>query len=177
MVFYAFVFVISIGIVAAGLSFFPAYRNFFKARQLAAIESSVEFDLKNIQKAELAFHTVHGRYTTDLLILGVIPKVALYKFGFVASSAPVPAGVEKEDPARKDYDEVRKAGVEIQYSPVTKLDQIAIHDLIRFCPDCTATQDRFKIMAVADLPGASRDASHLDIWTIDERGVVVHSAQ
>jgi hypothetical protein len=169
--------------VAAGLLLImimavPAWTDFMKERQTRALTQAVFVDLKMMADKQAAFHQVYGFYTTDLNAIGVTPKMVIYKVGFVKASThefELHADKARElnlDPGVKDLDLLKKAipKLKMEYSPLTRLDAIDISSLASHCPDCTATATGFKAMAAANL---DEDAD-LDIWTIDEKGQMVH---
>jgi hypothetical protein len=144
-------------------------------------------DLNLLLKAEKAFFAQHGFYTTDLASLALEPKFVYYKFGFVqpgSVSAPIQRAGGKEgthategpkslniDPSRKDLDALKaaKPQMELEYAKETRLAEIDFSKLNQFCSDCTATSDRFKAIAAANLDADPT----LDLWTIDQDGQVV----
>ncbi|CAN5477131.1 hypothetical protein BH10BDE1_BH10BDE1_24120 [soil metagenome] len=163
-----------------------------KKRQLAAIQTVARADLELVAAAEAQFHKAHGFYTTDLKALNLWPKRVLYGFGFVKPASFKEAtagetGTETWDPeirtivhlaARRADDAIAKAKADPTYkpdapivlSPLTKITGIEFDRLASYCPDCTATKDTFKVIAVADLDSDPV----LDVWTIDQTGAVRH---
>lgn len=170
-IFHIFAGLVAAGMLVAALSFFSFYSHFFRERQIHAIQQGVHVDLRLIASAEKAFYEKHGAYTTDLAALSIAPKKVLYKFGFVAPSGTI-EGVEGLEPSRLDLDALKASNskLQIDYSPVTKLNSIQIKDLATVCPDCTATQTGFKAIAAANLD----EDPTLDVWTIDDKGTIVH---
>ena len=163
-----------------------------KNRQLHAIQTAARADLMLVADAEKEFHKLHGFYTTDLKALNLWPKRVLYAFGFVKAAAFKEAqagenGSANWDPemrtiiqlaARRAEDAIAKAKADASYkpdppivlSPLTKVALIDFGRLVSFCPDCTATKDKFKLVAAADLDSDPV----LDVWTIDQDGTVQH---
>ena len=124
-----------------------------------------------LAQAEDKFKATYGFYTTDLIAMHLTPKTALSKFGFSYASEPHPE-VQNLDNTRKDLDAVKAAipRLEINYSPVTRLDAIDFAKATVYCPDCTATATTFRAMAITNLD----DDADLDIWTIDQNKKLVH---
>jgi hypothetical protein len=163
-----------------------------RKRQLSAIQSVARADLALVAEAEARFHKLHGFYTTDLKALNLWPKRVLYAFGFVKPALFKEAtvgenGTETWDPemrtigklaTRRSDDAVAKSKADPTYkpdapivlSPLTKIESIEFDRLVSYCPDCTATKDTFKVIAVADLDSDPV----LDVWTIDQTGTVTH---
>lgn len=160
----------------------PSCTKFMRQRQIYATQAAASADLQLIIHRENDFFQKNGFYTTDLEGLSLdAPKklVVLYKFGFVRAGADAPAkaialdGHEFEvDSNRKDLDALLKVSpkLEIVYSPVTQLDTVEFGKLSSYCQDCTATKNSFKLIAAANLD----EDPTLDIWTIDEKGVITH---
>ena len=126
-------------------------------------------------KAEKDFKAQHGFYTTDFNALILAPKVVLYKIGFATASEPntsLDSPTFRLRPELKDLDSLKAAfpKIEVEFSPVTKLDAIHFAEAAQLCPDCTATRDHFKAIAVANLD----DDATLDAWTVDETGTFLH---
>ncbi len=163
-----------------------------RRRQLTSIQMVARADLLLVAEAQANFHKAHGFYTTDLKALNLWPKRVLYAFGFVKPAtfkeATVGAdGSQTWDPelrnivqlaARRAEDAIAKAKEDPNYkpdapillSPLTKIADIEFDRLASYCPDCTATKDKFKVIAVANL-----DADPvLDVWTIDQTGAIRH---
>jgi hypothetical protein len=143
--------------------------------QIRSIQNGARADLQMIFEKETKFHAQFGTYTTDLNAMGVAPKIALYKLGFVRAAESLPE-IKSPDfihrPELKDYDALKAAipNLEIAFSPVTKLSEISLSALENICADCTANQSRFRAIAAANLDADS----DLDVWTIDQNGLVVH---
>jgi hypothetical protein len=163
-----------------------------RRRQLSAIQMVARADLELVAEAEARFHKLHGFYTTDLKALNLWPKRVLYAFGFVKPATFKEAtvgesGTETWDPqmrtigllaARRADDAIAKAKEDPNFkpdapiilSPLTKIGSIEFDRLASYCPDCTATKDTFKVIAVADLDSDPV----LDVWTIDQTGTIRH---
>lgn len=158
--------------VIAGLTGWFRYHLGDKNRE--NIQAAARADLALIANAQKSFKERFGTYTTDLVSLGIAPKYVYYKIGFVksmateASDVPVPG----HDPTRMDLDAVKKARptARIGLSEQTGLDKIDFASLDSFCPDCTATADTFRAMAVANLD----EDETLDVWTVDHEGKIDH---
>jgi hypothetical protein len=137
-------------------------------RRVELIQTGAATDLRLIATQEARFYKEHRYYTTDFNQLGIVPKAVLYKTGFVRESPPQPG----TDPSIKDLDILKThfPKLQIDYSSENKLDQIDISKLQNLCPDCTATQSHFRVLAAAHLDGADE----LDIWTIDDNGQILH---
>ena len=160
----------------------PACNNWMHERQARGAQTTARADLDLIFRRETDFKTKNGFYTTDLAALSLyMPKqlMVLYKFGFVAQTndagkkATALSGEEITlDPSRSNLDLLKKAlpKLEVFLSGMTKLDDFDFSNMGSYCADCTATADRFKAVAAANL---DNDPT-LDVWTIDQNGVVVH---
>jgi hypothetical protein len=156
----------------------PAWTDFMKERQKKALQQAVFVDLRLMAEKQAAFHQAYGFYTTDLNAIGIAPKMVIYKIGFVTASKhefelhPEKAAELNLNPEVKDLDLLKQAipKLKMEYSPLTRLDSIDISRLASYCPDCTATASGFKAIAAANLD----DDDDLDIWTIDEKGQIVH---
>ena len=161
---------VAAGILVLALVMAPAFHRYMHRRHLQAIQEAAAGDLHLLLTQEYIFFKLHGAYTTDLKSLAIVPKTALYKFGFVRAGSDK-AGDQMVDAKRKDLDALKASdtGISIEYSPATHLDNIDFDKLASFCTDCTATATTFKAIAAAQF-----DNSSLDIWTIDERGKLVH---
>ena len=160
----------------------PACNNWMHERQARGAQTTARADLDLIFRRETDFKTKNGFYTTDLAALSLdMPKqlIVLYKFGFVTPSGD--AGKKATslhgdemviDPSRSNLDALKKAmpALEVFQSGMTKLDDFDFSSMASYCTDCTATADRFKAIAAANL---DNDPT-LDIWTIDQNGVVTH---
>lgn len=124
-------------------------------------------DLRLLARQETEFKARTGSFTTDLNALGIVPKTVLYKFGFARASA------FGERPEVKDLDALKAAvpALNMKFSPVTQLESIDFPAAVaKHCAECTATETSFKAMAVGNLDA---DAV-LDVWTLDEKGEVLH---
>ena len=171
-VFHLFAVLISACFLLVGLSFFSFYSKFFRDRQMSAVRQAARVDLELIFKGEMAFHKVYGYYTSDLSALGLKPKKAIYKVGFVAPS-PAHPELKGLDPSRMDLDKWKAAvpQLELDYSPLTKISEIDFSSLKALYPDCVATDQSFKILAVGDVD----PAPGYDIWTLDDHGTLIHA--
>ena len=170
-VFHLFAALIAACFLMVGLSFFSFYRNFFHDRQMAVVKEAARVDLAMFYAGEQAFHKSFGYYTSDLSALGLKPKKAIYKVGFVAAS-PAHPELKGLEPSRMDLDKWKAADpkLELDYSPLTKLSEIDFQSLKSICSDCVATDQSFKLMAVGDID----PAPGYDVWTMDDKGVVTH---
>lgn len=141
-------------------------------RQIFAIQRVARADLLLMYEAERQFFNEHGHYTTDMKALRVFPKKVMFAFGFTK-----PANFTKElarAGAEPQVDNVVKLGealkLDFGYSPKTKVREISWAELAAVCPDCTATESGYKVIAAANLD----DDPQLDIWTIDQDGHIEH---
>lgn len=160
----------------------PHYNDWMRERRAQGIQAAVHADLEMIHERELDFLQKNGFFTTDLAALSLdVPKplAVLYKFGFVrAATDNPPKAVALDgtpldlDPARMNLDLLLAVNpkLEIALSPTTQLEKIQFSNLASYCADCTATRTTFKIVAAANL---DRDPV-LDVWTIDEKGEIIH---
>ncbi|MFN8790766.1 MAG: hypothetical protein ACK5Y2_04845 [Bdellovibrionales bacterium] len=125
--------------------------------------------LLRLYGAQKTFWAQHGRYTTDLLALGLRPSELEipFKFGFLRSfepESPLADALLKEDPSRLNSDfflsELEPARQErYVYSPsVEKLDLSRYASSCRF--QCTADEHKFEVLLVYP---TSHD--QVDIWT------------
>jgi hypothetical protein len=158
------------GILVLALVMAPAFHRYMHRRHLQAIQDAAAVDLQLLKTQEYIFFKLHGAYTTDLKSLAIVPKTALYKFGFIQAGSDK-AGDQMVDPKRKDLDALKASdpNISIEYSPATHLEDIDFNKLASFCTDCTATATRFKAISAAQF-----DDSSLDVWTIDDHGTLVH---
>ncbi len=170
-VFHLFAALVAGCFLMVGLSFFSFYNNFFKARQMSVVKEAARVDLAMFFGGEQAFHKAFGYYTSDLSALGLKPKKAIYKIGFVGAS-PAHPELKGLEPSRMDLDKWKAAvpALELDYSPLTKLTEIDFQKLKSVCADCVATDQTFKLMAVADID----PAPGYDVWTMDDHGDLVH---
>jgi hypothetical protein len=161
---------VAAGVLVLALIMAPAIHRYMHRRHMQAIQRAAEVDLHYLQSRETDFYKQHGSYTTDLKILGIAPKTALYKFGFVRAGSDK-AGDQQVDAKRKDLDALKASdpNIAIEYSPATHLEDIDFQKLASFCTDCTATVVGFKAIAAAQF-----DDSSIDVWTIDQDGRLVH---
>jgi hypothetical protein len=151
------------------LALAPSCGRAFRERQIQAIQLGAKTDLLWLFEQQKKFRAEFGFFTTDLNRLGIAPKHVLYKFGFTVPGDVREAGVE---PETRDLDRLKASlpKLEMNFSPVTKLASIDFDSLVGKCPDCTASRDTFKAIAVANL---DQDDT-LDVWTIDQAGSVTH---
>ncbi len=158
--------------VAAGVTGW--YKYYLGDQNRGNIQKASRADLDLVLQAERSFQRRFGFFTTDMVSLGVASKYTFYKLGFVKplSIEGGMAPVDGHDPSRMDLDAVKKArpDLDIAYSSWTKLDEIDMAALARFCPDCTATATTFRALAAANLD----DDPELDVWAIDHEGKIEH---
>jgi hypothetical protein len=159
-----------------------------KKRQLKAIQQVVRADLELVKQAQEKFFKRNGFYTTDLEALDLWPKRVMYAFGFVkAASFAEAKSLEGLNPemrtilqlaTKRAQDAIDKAKADRSFkadppiilSPMTGIRNMDFDRLSSFCPDCTASQDTYKMIAAANLD----DDSVLDVWTIDQTGKIEH---
>ncbi|MCM2281963.1 MAG: hypothetical protein NDI61_08975 [Bdellovibrionaceae bacterium] len=146
------------------------YRYYLGDHNRDQIQKGARADLDLILKAERAFKSQFGFYTTDLVLLGIEPKYVFYKIGFLKplDISAVAQPPEKHDPTRMNLDLVKKTKPQarIAYSPQTRLETIDFSTLASLCTDCTATGTTFRAIAVANLD----EDPELDVWTVDQEG-------
>ena len=162
-------------VMGVALSLSPYFKGKRHGTYLTDLQSAAEGDLLFLARAEKDFKAKHGFYTTDFNALIIMPKVVIYKFGFARPSEPntsLDGPTFQLRPELKDLDALKAAlpQLDLKFSPVTKLETIQFDEAAKACPDCTATRDTFKALAVAYL----NDETKLDIWTIDEKGEIKH---
>lgn len=157
--------------LVAGL--YLTFRNHYRVElRPARLQQAALADLALITNAEKTFHEIYGTYTTDLSSLGVNPKYVYYKIGFLRpSQVPVPNRAEHRPEVMnlEALKEVRK-DLKLQFSKETKLGEIDFASLVKYCEDCTATSEKFKAVAAANLD----EDETLDIWTVDHEGKYQH---
>lgn len=159
--------------VALGLA--PYFGKDPHQTQIHNVQMAAKADLQLMLEAEKTFYSQYQTYTTDMNALAVAPKSVLYKIGFVTPAVNLPkieSPAFTHRPELKDYDALKAAipKLQIAYSPLTKLSEISINDLGKYCADCTAHKDGFRAIAAANLD----DDADLDIWTIEQSGTIVH---
>lgn len=179
----------AVGVVVLAVFGLNRGSEFMKERQIRMIQRSAVADLELVSDALHAFKSENGFFTTDLKALKIWPKYALYAFGFTKDSEhsseqistlslnPSIRTLNKLVETRtQDAIEASKRDrnilpvAPIKLSPVTRVRSIELDELAPLCPDCTATKDSFKVLVAAQLD----EDSELDLWTIDQDGVVNH---
>ena len=164
----------SIGLLFVGglLVLLSGGSNWLANRQVFSIQRVARADLLLMYEAQRQFFNENGHYTTDMKALRIFPKKVMFAFGFTK-----PADFPKElarAGAEPSVDNIVKLGealkLDFGYSTMTKVREISWSDLATVCPDCTATETTYKVIAAANL---DKD-EQLDIWTIDQDGHIDH---
>ena len=129
---------------------------------------AIQVSLSSAYTAEKAYFAEFGTYSTDLRAVGWIPSESELRFKMGFTEASLDPLAEGEDPDQKstesfvnsiDESDPRK----YTYAPTGQ--GIDLEDARHLCSErCTATRDRFEILAIANLDA---DAT-LDVWLIND---------
>lgn len=160
----------TVGVAVLGIIAAIAIPNFVKF-QSKARQTEAKSTLLLFSSAQQAFFAENQTYTSDLDPQNnVWPGEARlnYKYGFARSSELAPEVASrfagKVDPRRKDSDVLNA-------SYATGAPQIPFDELsAKYCPDCVATPQVFKILAVGNIDADPT----FDVWTVNELNQLVH---
>ncbi len=153
-------------VIAIGIGFMmkPHLEKFqSKAKQQAG-----KLTLGSAYVALQAHRAEYGAFTTDLRVMGfgggMIIQNSTYKFGFTRPLSLEGSMYKPEGEQIINSDGLLQAG-QISYDPTAKLETVNFEALAQqYCPDCTATAEGFKLIAIGNIDNDST----LDIWTVDQ---------
>lgn len=135
-----------------------------KSVSTGILQTEAKMALAGLYTAEKAFHAEYEQYTTDIESIGFKPyEPTQYKFGFAAPSTIVKPFLAKQVDAIK-YDPNRMTSDIFKETYGDRVPASSFTDLVqKHCPDCTASENGFKIVAIGNLD----EDETLDVWTID----------
>jgi len=144
------------------------------------IQAEIKGNLASMYVAQKAFHAEFGRYTTDLKAIGWDPRAGEVnvKIGFAEPAMGVSDLVDDESlESRLDSDYFTQlttdplSGEKVSYKYSKFGEDISLKNLSQYCRrGCSATSDRFEIMAVSKI-GPNGEP---DVWLIDDDKNIIH---